>query len=72
MFILIFTWAAMTYLGLDGIKHGDPEVLINGIDYDGRICGVDDGVADKSKVMISAMRCVFGTLRIHLGREPEI
>lgn len=42
----------MTYLGVDGISKGNPDLLLNGIDYDGRICGVDDGVKDKSKVTI--------------------
>ncbi|CAN0483278.1 unnamed protein product, partial [Hapterophycus canaliculatus] len=41
MAILLFAWLGMTYLGVDGIANGDPNLLVNGIDYDGRICGVD-------------------------------
>lgn len=43
----------MTYLGVDAISTGDPDVLVNGIDYDGRICGVDEDVKDKPKVMFA-------------------
>lgn len=50
MLLLLIAWVAMTAVGVDGIANGDPDVLLNGIDYDGRICGVDDGVKDKSKV----------------------
>lgn len=50
MIILAMTWIAMTYLGVDAISNGNPELLVNGIDYEGRICGVDDAVKDKSKV----------------------
>ncbi|CAM9571680.1 unnamed protein product [Ectocarpus sp. 6 AP-2014] len=50
MLVLILAWLAMTYLGVDGISNGNPDLLLNGIDYDGRICGVDDGVKDKSKL----------------------
>lgn len=50
MVVLLLAWAGMTGLGYDGIANGDPHVLLNGIDYDGRICGVDTDVQDKSKV----------------------
>ena len=50
MIVLILGWLAMTYLGADGIANGDPHLLVNGIDYDGRICGIDDAVKDKPKV----------------------
>lgn len=50
MLVLVLAWVAMTGLGYDGIANGDPQVLLNGIDYDGRICGVDADVKDKSKV----------------------
>lgn len=50
MLTLVMAWVAMTYLGADGIANGDPDILLNGIDYDGRICGVDAGVKDKPKV----------------------
>lgn len=50
MLTLVMAWIAMTYLGVDGMTNGDPDILLNGIDYDGRICGVDEGVTDKPKV----------------------
>lgn len=53
MIILVIAWLAMTYLGVDAMRNGDPDVLVNGIDYAGRICGVDDAVKDKSKVSYS-------------------
>lgn len=42
----------MTYIGLivtgviphESLEPGEPRRLINGIDYDGRICGIDSGV----------------------------
>ena len=50
--MLCGAWAAMTLLGLivtgaipnESLEPGDPRRLINGIDYDGRICGVDADV----------------------------
>lgn len=53
MVVLLLAWAGMTGLGYDGIANGDPRVLLNGIDYDGRICGVDTDVQDKSKVNVT-------------------
>lgn len=50
MIVLLVAWLGMTYLGVDAISNGDPHLLVNGIDYDGRICGVDEAVKDKSKV----------------------
>eukprot|EP00903_Cladosiphon_okamuranus_P016544 g15262.t1 len=50
MIVLLMGWLAMTYLGADGITNGDPHLLVNGIDYDGRICGVDEAVKDKPKL----------------------
>lgn len=50
MLVLLLAWLGMTYLGVDGIANGDPNLLVNGIDYDGRICGIDADVKDKSKV----------------------
>lgn len=65
LLIIVLAWAGMTYLGVDAISNGDPYVLINGIDYDGRICGVDEGVEDKSKVpRTSRTRARAGTSRI--------
>lgn len=45
-------WVAMTYLGADAIQHGNPDILLNGIDYNGRICGVDSPVEDKPNVCV--------------------
>lgn len=53
MLLLVMSWLAMTYLGIDGITQGDPDILMNGIDYNGRICGVDSEVKDRSKVKLS-------------------
>ncbi len=57
LLMLIACWAAMTGVGLvvtglvnEGntvLPTGDPRRLLNPVDYDGRICGVDSGVADK-------------------------
>lgn len=52
LLLLLASWFAMTFLGLivtgvissGSLEPGDPRRLINGIDYDGRICGVDTGV----------------------------
>ena len=56
MIVLLVGWLAMTAVGADGIANGDPHLLVNGIDYDGRICGVDEVVKDKPKVQRSR-RC---------------
>lgn len=62
MVVLLLGWLVMTYLGVDAISNGDPHLLVNGIDYDGRICGIDDAVKDKPKVcydnLAGPMRCV--------------
>lgn len=55
--LLVTSWIATTVLGLIVIgavesvylEPGNPYRLINGIDYEGRICGSDDGVADLHK-----------------------
>ena len=46
MLLLIASWVAMTVIGIDSVKKGDPDKLINGVDYQGRICGVDADVKD--------------------------
>lgn len=51
--VIVMAWVAMTYLGFDAIQQGNPDILLNGIDYNGRICGVDSAVEDKPNV------CVF-------------
>ncbi|CAM9251312.1 unnamed protein product, partial [Choristocarpus tenellus] len=50
MLILVLEWIVMTALGAESISTGDPRLLVNGIDYNGRICGVDSDVAEKSKL----------------------
>ncbi|CAM9299589.1 unnamed protein product, partial [Laminaria digitata] len=58
LLMLCGAWAAMTLLGLivtgaipnDSLEPGNPRRLINGIDYDGRICGVDADVEEKSNI----------------------
>lgn len=52
MLMLFAAWGAMTLLGLivtgmiphSGLEPGNPKRLINGIDYEGRICGVGSEV----------------------------
>ncbi|CAM9403227.1 unnamed protein product [Chrysoparadoxa australica] len=54
LLLLMAAWVAMTALGLvvlgviesEHLKPGNPYRLINGIDAQGRICGVDDGVKE--------------------------
>mmetsp|Transcript_8524 Transcript_8524/g.13090 ORF Transcript_8524/g.13090 Transcript_8524/m.13090 type:complete len:646 (+) Transcript_8524:171-2108(+) len=58
LLLIIACWVAMTFLGFvvtgaipsDTLDAGNPERLINGIDYEGNICGVDSGVKSKSKI----------------------
>lgn len=53
--MLIACWVAMTAVGLvvtgviesENLSKGRPELLINSMDYNARICGVDSGVTDK-------------------------
>ncbi|KAG5189666.1 plasma-membrane choline transporter-domain-containing protein [Tribonema minus] len=55
--LLIASWAAMTFLGLVVVgiidspefEAGNPKRLVNGIDNQGHICGVDKAVADLDK-----------------------
>lgn len=67
MVVLLCGWLGMTYLGVDGISNGNPNLLVNGIDYDGRICGVDEAVKDKSKVtgnlILHRLGVCIGSLR---------
>ena len=58
--VIIVAWAAMTYLGVDAIVKGDPDILLNGIDYKGRVCGVDDAVKDKPEVREERTCCQSG------------
>lgn len=59
LLLIFLTWFAMTVLGFivtgaipnASLEPGDPRRLINGIDYDGRICGVDPEV----KVLIHCL-----------------
>lgn len=52
LLLLFLAWFAMTVLGFivtgaipnGSLEPGDPRRLINGIDYDGRICGVNSEV----------------------------
>lgn len=69
MIVLLVGWLAMTAVGADGIANGDPHLLVNGIDYDGRICGVDEVVKDKPKVQRSRRcgRVVVGGAVWNLG-----
>mmetsp|Transcript_32718 Transcript_32718/g.43069 ORF Transcript_32718/g.43069 Transcript_32718/m.43069 type:complete len:609 (-) Transcript_32718:403-2229(-) len=44
--LLVAAWAAMTYLGYDAVQNGDLNILTKGMQYDGKLCGVDEGVID--------------------------
>ena len=49
LFLLMFCAAmlAMTAIGLDGAANSNIDALVNPMDYQGRVCGVDAGVANK-------------------------
>ena len=50
--MIIAMWVSMTFIGLivtgvienDKLQKGDPQRLINGMDYNGKICGIDTAV----------------------------
>ena len=50
--LLLACWIAMTCIGLivlgviknDNLAEGDPNRLINGMDYNGKICGIDNDI----------------------------
>ncbi|CAM9834935.1 unnamed protein product, partial [Hapterophycus canaliculatus] len=58
LLLLFMAWAAMTFLGFivtgliphDGLEPGNPKRLINGIDYEGRICGVGTHVKERDNI----------------------
>eukprot|EP00903_Cladosiphon_okamuranus_P019573 g18001.t1 len=58
LLMLFAAWAAMTLLGLvvtgmiphEGLEPGNPKRLINGIDYEGRICGVGTEVKERENI----------------------
>ena len=41
-FVLIAVWALMTMLGMHVTQNGDYRLLINPIDYNGNVCGLDN------------------------------
>lgn len=48
LFTVLFLafFVLMIYLTQTSIKNGDPEALVNGVDSDGNICGLNATVAD--------------------------
>jgi len=44
--LMLCMWFGMTVIGINSIREGNPFVLINGIDDQGRVCGVDSAVED--------------------------
>lgn len=60
LLMLWMAWGAMTILGLivtgvvshESLEPGDPRRLLNGIDYDGRICGVDSAVKVRQNISL--------------------
>lgn len=48
LFLIVF-WVAMgfmLFLGIDGLRKGDPERLMAPLDGDKKFCGSDDGYED--------------------------
>ena len=41
------TWTGMTFLGYTAYMEGNPQVLIGGLQWDGKICGYNKGVRNK-------------------------
>lgn len=42
--LLIAAWILMTYLGVTNIRHGDPHLLLSGVNDQGQVCGHDNPV----------------------------
>eukprot|EP00804_Cyclotella_cryptica_P026716 CCRYP_007940-RE/>CCRYP_007940-RE protein AED:0.31 eAED:0.31 QI:1405/0.5/0.8/1/0.75/0.8/5/0/636 len=61
LLLIICSWVAMTGLGLasmgviksEYIKHGDPNRLVNGLDYHGNVCGVTNFVTPGGEDVIN-------------------
>ena len=76
LLMLFAAWAAMTLLGLivtgmiphDGLEPGNPKRLINGIDYEGRICGVGTQVKVTYCTYFSGW-CLPGTVCGHTDNQ---
>ena len=58
LFLLMFCAAmlAMTAIGLDGAANSNIDALVNPMDYQGRVCGVDAGVATKPAAVVMEVR----------------
>jgi len=54
LLLLLACWIAMTTLGIDALVRGDPALLINGVDEQGRICGIDSGVKGASQWVLAS------------------
>uniref|UniRef100_A0A7S2Y2B5 Choline transporter-like protein n=1 Tax=Fibrocapsa japonica TaxID=94617 RepID=A0A7S2Y2B5_9STRA len=58
MLLLIAVWFATTILGFivcgvienENLEAGNPWRLVNGVDYDGRVCGIDSGVKNEENI----------------------
>jgi len=42
LLLIIASWAAMTLLGLFAVQHGDYRRILNPIDYNGNMCGLNN------------------------------
>lgn len=41
LLILVISWAAMTFLGVQALMSGDPRLLLYPLDFEGNVCGTD-------------------------------
>ncbi|KCV68791.1 hypothetical protein H696_04210 [Fonticula alba] len=64
--LFILYWAGMAVLGYFAYKHGDPNRLIYGIDYEGNVCGNVDtftGVDNTARPFLQYLELPSPTLR---------
>ena len=53
--MLVAAWISMVSLGEHAVANGEVARLLNGVDYNGMICGVDPAVRDKPKWCCGAL-----------------
>jgi choline transporter-like protein 2/4/5 len=41
LFLIILSWAAMTWIGIYATHNGDYRLVLYPLDYDGNVCGTD-------------------------------
>jgi hypothetical protein len=47
LLLIVLLWVCMTGVGCVAMQNGDIDRLLNGVDMEGNICGVDSDVIDK-------------------------